>query len=165
MADRIVLVLHSGVDEEVRVHRQEIDVRVHTGAAPGAVWALLRDGETWPTWSPIGSFTLEQPGEGEAEGVGAVRAFRTGRVTSRERVVELVAERRFSYELLGGLPLRGYRADVELTAVDGGTEIRWHSSFEAKVPGTGWLYRRILGRFLERCARGLADAAAGAGAP
>lgn len=31
-----------------------------------------------------------------------------------------------------------------------------HSSFRPKVPGTGWLYRRVLSRFIERCARGLA---------
>jgi hypothetical protein len=142
------------------VARQQIDVRVHTTAGPAAVYGLLRDGAGWPTWSPIGSFELERPGSDEPEGVGAIRIFRTGRTTSRERVVERVPDRRFSYELLSGLPIRDYRADVDLTPDDGGTLIRWHSTFSAKVPGTGWIYRRALGRFIARTADGLATYAA-----
>ncbi|MEN3608460.1 SRPBCC family protein [Plantactinospora sp. ZYX-F-223] len=140
--------------------RKEIDVRVHTTASPAVVYALLIDGAGWPGWSPLGSFELERPGADEPEGVGAIRVFRTGRVTSRERVVERVPDRRFSYELLSGLPLRDYRADVDLTPERGGTSIRWHSTFTAKVPGTGWLYRRALGRFIGRVAAGLAAHAA-----
>ncbi|MEQ4305156.1 SRPBCC family protein [Plantactinospora sp. B6F1] len=140
--------------------RKEIDVRVHTTAGPAVVYALLVDGAGWPTWSPLGSFELERPGADEPEGVGAIRVFRTGRVTSRERVVERVPDRRFSYELLSGLPLRDYRADVDLTPERGGTSIRWHSTFSARVPGTGWLYRLALGRFIGKVAAGLATHAA-----
>ncbi|MBE1489900.1 SRPBCC family protein [Plantactinospora soyae] len=140
--------------------RQQIDVRVRSAASPAAVHALLRDGAGWPTWSPIDSFELERPGPDEPEGVGAIRIFRTGRTTSRERVVERVPDRRFSYELLSGLPIRDYRADVDLTPDDGGTLIRWRSSFSATVPGTGWIYRRALGRFIRQTAEGLASHAA-----
>lgn len=142
--------------------RQTVDVTASSAARPSAVYALLRDGATWPAWSPIGSFELEAPGRDAPEGVGAIRVFRTGRVTSRERLVELVPDRRLAYELVTGLAIRDYRADVDLTARDGGdggTEIRWHSSFTAKIPGTGWLYRRTLERFIRRCAEGLAAAA------
>ncbi|MEE6262417.1 SRPBCC family protein [Plantactinospora sonchi] len=140
--------------------RQQIDVRTRTAAGPATVYALLVDGAGWPSWSPLDTFTLESPGADEPEGVGAIRVFRTGRVTSRERVVERVPGRRFSYELLSGLPLRDYRADVDLTPDGTGTTIRWHSSFTARVPGTGWLYRRALDRFIRRCAEGLASRAA-----
>ncbi|MEV4758326.1 SRPBCC family protein [Micromonospora sp. NPDC049559] len=136
--------------------RQHIDVRVRSKASPTTIYGYLVDGESWPRWSPIGSFTLQQPGPTEREGVGAIRIFRTGRVTSCERVIERVPDRRFSYELLSGLPLRGYRADVDLTPTPDGTEIRWHSSFDAKVPGTGWFYRRVLTRFIRHTAEGLA---------
>ena len=142
---------------------QTIDVTVRSPAPAPALYALLADGASWPTWSPIGSFELERPGGSEREGVGAVRVFRTdrltGRVTSREELVELVPDRRLSYVLLSGLPLRGYRADVDLTPNGAGTEIRWRSTFRPKVPGTGWLYRAVLTRFIRRCADGLAAAA------
>ena len=137
-----------------------IDVRVPTTAAPGAIYELLRDGATWPTWSPLDSFELAQQADDEPEGVGAIRVFRTGRVTSTERVAELVPDKRFSYELVSGLAIRDYRADVDLFTDDGVTTIHWHSSFQPKVPGSGWLYQRTLSRFIERCARGLATAAA-----
>jgi hypothetical protein len=138
-----------------------IDVRVPTTAAPSAIYELLCDGATWPTWSPLGSFELMRPGADAREGVGAIRVFRTGRVTSTERVAELVPDTRFGYELVSGLAIRDYRADVDLSTANGVTMIHWHSSFRPKPAGTGWLYRRTLSRFIERCAHGLANAAAG----
>jgi hypothetical protein len=141
-------------------HMVQIDVTAHSTADAATVYALLADGATWPTWSPIGSFELERPGAPAPEGLGAIRVFRTGRVTSREELVELVPGRRLSYALLSGLPLRGYRADVDLTPDSTGTRIRWQSRFTPKVPGTGWLYRLMLGRFIQRTADGLAAHAA-----
>jgi len=138
---------------------QRIDVTARSAADAQTIYRLLADGRTWPTWSPIGSFTPGDPAE-VPEKVGDIRLFRTGRTLSRERIVELVPGRRVSYELLAGLPLRGYRADVDLTPEAGGTVIHWRSRFTAKVPGTGWLYRWALGRFIQRCADGLARHAA-----
>jgi len=139
--------------------RKYVDVKVPAAAAPHVIYRLLRDGATWPTWSPLGSFELESPGAAEPEGLGAIRIFRTGRYTSRERIVELVPDRRLSYELVSGLPLRGYRADVDLETHGASTTIHWHSSFVPKVPGTGWIYQRTLSRFIQRCAAGLAERA------
>jgi len=135
---------------------QTIDVTAHSQTDARALYALLADGASWPIWSPIGSFELERPGGSQPEGVGAVRIFRTGRFTSREQLVELVPGRRLSYVLLSGLPLRDYRADVDLTPDSTGTDIRWRSTFRPKIPGTGWLYRLVLTRFIQRCANGLA---------
>lgn len=138
------------------MRRQYIDVRVPTTASPDALYRLLRDGASWPTWSPLGSFELERAGDTEPEGLGAIRVFRTGRYASRERIVELVPNKRLSYALVSGLAIRDYRADVDLDTDGDTTTIHWHSSFVAKVPGTGWLYQRSLSRFIGRCARGLA---------
>jgi hypothetical protein len=106
------------------------------------------------------SFSLERPGDDGGESLNAIRVFHTGRSVSRERIVELVPGRRFSYALLSGLPLRDYRADIDLTPESGGTAVRWHSRFEPKVRGTGWLYRLALRRFIRRCADGLVAHAA-----
>ncbi|TDE11509.1 SRPBCC family protein [Jiangella asiatica] len=144
---------------------QRIDVSTTTTAPAAAVYALLRDGASWPDWSPIGSFELESPGGDGGESVGAVRVFRTGRITSRERIVELVPERRLSYVLLSGLAIKDYRADIDLTEGPGGTTVRWSSSFRAKVPGTGWLYRRTLSDFIRKCVDGVAAKAAASAEP
>ncbi|SDT39228.1 SRPBCC family protein [Jiangella sp. DSM 45060] len=135
---------------------QRIDVTATTTAPASAVYALLRDGASWPVWSPLGSFELESPGPEGGESLGAVRIFRTGRITNRERIVELVPDRRFSYALLSGMAIKGYRADIDLSEGPDGTTIRWRSSFRAKVPGFGGVYRRALTKFIQQCVDGLA---------
>ena len=138
--------------------QQVIDETVTTRADPAAVYALLADGSTWPEWSPLGSFALA-PGDGTPEGLGAVRLFTTGRHKSRERVVTCRRGEVFAYELEAGLPLRDYKAVITLMPQGGGTTINWRSTFGARVPGTGWLYRRELGKFIRKTVEGLAAAA------
>jgi hypothetical protein len=139
--------------------RLVIDETAMTQADRASVYALLADGSTWPQWSPIGSFELIAPGEGTPEGLGAVRLFTTGRHKSRERVVTCQPGEVFAYELEAGLPLRDYKAVITLLPGAGGTTINWRSSFHPKLPGTGWLYRRELGKFIRKTVEGLAAAA------
>ena len=130
----------------------EIDVEASSSAAPERVWALLADVGSWPTWAPFDEAQVES-----GQGVGEIRRFRSGRVTSRERVVALEPPRRFAYEFLSGLPIRDYQAEVTLApTAEAGTAIRWRSSFRAKIPGTGWVLRRNLTKFIAKTAEGLA---------
>jgi len=140
--------------------RQRIEHRATTTADPATVYALLRDGATWPDWAPIDSFELERPGADEPEGVGAIRLPRGGRVVGHEEIVELVPERRYAYAHTSNLPVRDYHGEVDLRPAGDGTEIRWVSSFAPKVPGTGWLLRRGLDGFVAKLAHGLAEHAA-----
>jgi hypothetical protein len=139
---------------------QRISVHARTAAPADAVYALLRDGASWPTWSPLGSFELVGEGQDEPEGLGAIRLFKTGGVRSYEKIVALEPGRRFGYALEHGLPLRDYVAYVDLSPRGGGTDIHWHSTFTPKIPGTGWFYRWFLGSFIKRVAGGLAAATA-----
>jgi hypothetical protein len=137
-----------------------VDVRSRSAAAPAAVYALLVDGSTWPAWGPFDSFSLVHDGDAGGESLNAVREFRSRRwgrrTVTRERIVELVPDRRFGYVLLAGLPLRGYRATIDLEP-DGaaGCAIHWYSDFEVRTPGTGWLYRRVLTVVIQQCADGV----------
>ena len=135
---------------------QHIDVQMHAHADARDVYALLRDGASWPRWAGIDSFQREPAGDGEPEGVGSIRVFRKGKITGRDRVAELIPDRRFSYLHLSGLPVRDYRGDVDLEPTADGTRIRWRISFRPKVPGTGWLLRWGIARFARQSARGLA---------
>jgi hypothetical protein len=137
--------------------RHRIEHTATTTADPATVYALLREGATWPVWGPLDSFELERPGEDEAEGLGAVRVFRSGRVTGRDTIAELVQDRRFSYTHVSNLPMKNYRADVDLTPAGDGTEIRWVSAFDPKFPGTGALLRRGLDGFVAKLTDGLAE--------
>lgn len=143
---------------------QRIDVTVDSAAEPPAIYALLVDGSSWPSWSRFDSFELEAPGEGGGDAsVGAIRVLRMGRrVTSREEIAELVPGRRYSYLYLSGLPVVDYRADVDLEPTDVGTRIRWRSSFRPRYPGTGWPLRVMLTRVIRDTATRVSQAAAGA---
>lgn len=142
--------------------QHRIDVTAHSSAAPSAVWALLRDGASWPVWSPIGTYELEKPGQDETDGLGSIRWFRTKRATStanlREEIVEFVPERRMRYVVHSGLPVQNYTATIDLTPGQdqSGTSIRWRASFSAN-PLLGWLVRRSLTGVLTASARGLAE--------
>jgi uncharacterized protein YndB with AHSA1/START domain len=138
---------------------QVIDAEARSAAPPERVWDLLTTTSSWTTWSKASEAELTKPGVGDAEGVGALRRFRVGRTISRERVVAFEPVSKFGYELLEGLPLRDYRAEVTLTPDGAGTLIRWHSSFDPKVRGTGWLYRAILAYFIKKTANLLARGA------
>ena len=135
---------------------QEIDIRRVIPAPPRAVFASLLDRSTWPAWSGHDAFELVRPGAAGPYDVGSVGLLRSGRRVMREEIVEVVADRRISYRLLAGLPLRGYRAEFDLAPTTEGTKVRWHSSFDAP-PGLGWLYVAALRRFTGRLLDGLAE--------
>ena len=140
--------------------RQRIEHHATSTADPATVYSLLREGATWPSWSPIESVELERQGADEPEGIGAVRVLRRGRVEGRDTIAELVPDRRFVYTHVSSLPVRDYRGEIDLEPSGDGTTIRWVSSFEPKIPGTGRLIRRGLDGFNSEMTNGLAEGAA-----
>src|SRR5689334_17320727 len=90
--------VHQDFEGAAAMGRQRIEHHATTTADPATVYALLREGATWPTWSPIESFELERPGADEPEGIGAVRRFRSGRVIGHDEIAELVPDQRFAYK-------------------------------------------------------------------
>lgn len=130
--------------------RYVIDARARSSAPREAVWNVLADGRRWSEWGPWQKAELEQEGTPPPDGVGAIRRLTRRPVVNRERVTVFDAPDRFGYEVLSGMGLRNYRAEVRLSAADGGTEIHWHSEFDgAKVPGTASLLRRMLQGFIQ----------------
>jgi hypothetical protein len=142
-----------------------IDAMARSRATPDRIFALLKDGSTWPKWAGFNAFELERPGDTEPYGVGAIRVFSTRVSRAREEVVELTPDRRLSYILLSGFPFRDYRADVDLEPVNGGTVIHWRSRFEPKQFGLGWFWRLFMILVLNSVSTRLAMAAEHAHAP
>jgi hypothetical protein len=137
---------------------QRIEHTAITAADPTRVYALLIDGTSWPAWSPIESVEFE--GDGADGHVGTVRVLHSGKVTGRDTIAELVPDRRFAYTHESNLPVKDYRGEIDLEPADGGTSIRWVSTFRLKIPGTGPLVRRGLRRFIAEMTDGLAEGAA-----
>ncbi|GAA3121708.1 SRPBCC family protein [Planomonospora alba] len=138
----------------------KVDVYAASTGTPAAVWAHLADVRCWPRWSPFDSASLDVPGTGSENGVGAVRRYRLGARTTIERVVLFEPPVRLAYELVSGIQARDYRATVTLTASGGGTGIHWHAAFHPVWPGSGVVTALVLRRFITRVARGLAAHAA-----
>ena len=129
-------------------------------APPATVFALLADTAGWSTWGKHDEAELLEPAPGdEPEGVGAIRRFTAGRTTSVERVVAFEPGKRLAYELVSGIPIRDYHAEVTLTErAGGGTHLVWHSEFRGRF-GNGPMVRRVLQRFIDETVGLLATAA------
>lgn len=125
-----------------------IERRASTAAEPTEVFRLLTHGSEWPEWSPIDKAEIDSDDPDGPDPVGTIRTFTTGRTTSKEQVIASEPATRFSYILLEGMPLRDYRAEVTLDETAAGTDIRWRSTFQAKIPFTGALYRRGIDKFI-----------------
>jgi len=149
--------------------KQSYDVTAESTAPPAAVWALLVNARSWPIWSGVGSLEAGASQGLSAEGsdgVGAVRAFRTGKTVTKERITALDPERRFSYEGVDVPVMTDYQAAVDLRETPtGGTRIRWHGTYRVGR-GKALFFRWYLRRFMQAMATGLAEHAGGpAGRP
>jgi hypothetical protein len=134
-------------------HMVRIQKTAISSADPATIYGMLLDGPGWTSWSPIDSVRVENG----KHGVGEVRVLTSGRVTGRDTVDELIPDRRFAYTNVSKqIPVRNYRGVVDLQPADGGTAITWTSTFDPKYPGTGWLVRRGLDKFIAEMTDGLA---------
>jgi uncharacterized membrane protein len=138
-----------------------IEASAHSGAPRDAVWALVRDIETWQDWGTWSSTTVHTPAPGDdPQGEGVVRRLRQAPVTNLERVTELVPGERLSYELVEGLPFENYRASIDLAdAPAGGTDITWRAEFDVTAKLRGNVSRKLLERFYPQIVQKLARGA------
>lgn len=136
-------------------------VSARSAAPRERVFALLADATSWPRWAGplIVRGWFEREGDPPPGGVGAIRRLGLGAASSREEIVVYEPPARLEYTILSGLPVRGYRATVQLSRDGAGTRIDWSGRFEPLLPGTGGLLQRFLVGMIGRFARGLAAAA------
>lgn len=110
--------------------------------------------EAWGEWGSFPSRARrERAGDRSPNGVGAIRAI----PPAREQVVEYDPPHRYAYVALSGLPLKEYRAEVNLEPRGPETVIRWDAVFEPRYAGTGPLMRRFLDRMLASFCRRVAE--------
>jgi hypothetical protein len=125
-----------------------------TSGSPAAVWALLADASTWARWGAWSKVEIEGDGE---QAPGAVRVLVRAPYRLRERVTEWVPGERMGYELLDGMRVRDYRALVTLQETpDGGTVVRWHSTYEHAGPFTTLVLRLAVRDACKRVAKAAA---------
>ncbi len=116
-----------------------IEAVARTSGSSAAVWALLADASTWARW---GSWSKVEVEGGGQQGPGAVRVLVKAPFRVRERITAWVPNKRMAYELLDGMRVRRYTAEVTLEeAVQGGTIVRWRSTYDRAGPLTALVLR------------------------
>ncbi len=128
-----------------------IEAQATTSGSPAAVWALLEDESKWTQW---GAWTESGVEGGAKHGPGVVRTLVKKPYRLRELVTDWVPNERMGYELLEGMKVQGYRATVSLEAApQGGTVVRWRSTYEKAGPLTAAILRLAVRDACKRLAK------------
>ena len=138
-------------------------------AAPGIIWALISDVTTYPRWGPWSEARYQRPGDTSPRGPGAVYWLRSARryglrpLVMVEKILDVDEGRSLAYTVIGGIPVRNYRAEVTLAPDAGGTRIRWVASWDRTLGGR--LVHRSLRKAYPQIVGDLARAAEKQAAP
>jgi hypothetical protein len=60
-----------------------------------------------------------------------------------------------AYRLVSGVPVRDYRSEMVLDRDGEHTVLRWSSTFRSVVPGTGWLFEKLMARAVDGFRQGI----------
>jgi Polyketide cyclase / dehydrase and lipid transport len=136
--------------------RFTIEISARSRADAATIFALETDGARWSTWARplVPRSAWERQGDPPPGGVGAVRLLGLRPLWVREETMAYEQDRRHEYLMLTPMPIRDYRAELELTPVANGTDVVWRGSFEERIPWTGpvfrVLFRALLSVLLKR---------------
>lgn len=112
------------------------------------VWATVSDFTRAPSSAII--IEVEEKGDPEANGVGAVRNINIKGAKARERLEVVDAPNSITYRMLSGAPVKDYHGTVNVIAQDAATLINWDVKFIPKIPGIGWIVTMVIKKAINR---------------
>jgi ligand-binding SRPBCC domain-containing protein len=113
------------------------------------VWATVSDFNRPP--SPVIKIEVEEKGDPEANGIGAIRNIKIKGVPGVvERLETVDAPNSITYRMLSGAPVKEYLGTVNVVAQDGATVINWDVKLIPKIPGIGWLAGMVIRKAINR---------------
>lgn len=146
---------------------QTIDVSHHYPEAPEVIFARLSDHERFITDRGV-RCVVTTPGQGERNGLGALREVWVGPLHFAERIIEWNPPLSYGYRIESlrrgqrELPVDHQGGRIECRADAGGTTVRWTSTFHIRVPLIGALIERaVVRKFTAAFRAALAKAALG----
>ena len=108
------------------------------------VWAVVSNFTRPP--SPAIKIEIEDEGNPDANGIGAVRNINIKGARARERLEFVDAPNAITYRMLSGAPVKEYTGTVNVDAQNGASLINWDVKFVPKFPGIGWLVAMVIKR-------------------
>lgn len=126
-------------------------------APPEIVFEVATDHRGYAAITPLRRSELEREGEPAPNGVGAVRVLSAVGPPLRERVLTFEPPRRFSYELVSGLPVRDHVGTLEFTAEGEGTRMTYAVRTIPTVPLVGFAVVAVLKQGVKSLADGIAS--------
>jgi uncharacterized protein YndB with AHSA1/START domain len=124
------------------MEKLQVEAEQTAKATPETVWAIISDPTQYPQfghWSAAGY--RNKDGDPPPGTVGNVYWLKSSRrtylryATSVEKILELNEGRSLAYTVVGGIPVKNYRAEITLTPVEGGTHIRWAATWDSTLGG------------------------------
>ena len=113
------------------------------------VWATVSDFTRPP--SPAIKIEVEEKGDPDANGIGAIRNIKIKKVPKvRERLEAVNEPNSITYRMLSGAPVKEYLGTVNVVAQDGATVISWDVKLIPKIPGIGWLAEMVIKKAINR---------------
>ena len=133
---------------------QVIERKITIDASTENLWQHITDHAGMKNWWPCDDSSLLSAGE-QDNGPGAVRELRSGRQVITESIVAWEPSRRIDYRLTSGAPVKYHFGRVVLEAGSeakpgDSTTLHYTIRFCAKLPGTGWLLKRLIGGMLDK---------------
>ena len=137
---------------------QHVEVERRFEASPAEVWKVYTDHAGWTSWAGLGRARLETEGQPDRNGVGAVRCFSTGGVSTFEEVLSFEPPKRMTYRVVrGGIPImKDHLGEVVLEPDGAGTRLIWRCRFDSSIPGFGTPMRWLVTGLFRRALAGLA---------
>lgn len=127
--------------EHCHSHLRRVD------AAAEVVWEVVSDHGGMVRWLPFKMSLLEVHGQGHPHGVGAIRSLTSVRGTIVERITAFDGvQHRLGYELIEGLPLRRYAAQVSVTPLGTGCILNTEMTVRSRIPGIAALFGLLMTR-------------------
>jgi hypothetical protein len=112
------------------------------------VWVTVSDFTRAP--SPAIIIEVEEKGDPDANGIGAIRNINIKGAKARERLESVDAPNSITYRMLSGAPVKEYVGTVNVVAQDGATLINWDVKLIPKIPGIGWIVAMVIRKAINR---------------
>jgi uncharacterized protein YndB with AHSA1/START domain len=124
------------------MEKLQVEAEQSAKATPETVWAIISDPTQYPQFGPWSAAGYRnKDGDAPPGTVGNVYWLKSSRrtylryATSVEKILELNEGRSLAYTVVGGIPVKNYRAEITLTPVEGGTHIRWAATWDSTMAG------------------------------